>query len=132
MKNGQLPTIQEEHRQASGGCDMIRLSYTLKCWALGAAFLIGFYTIVLTSNPDFAKYNYILAVSTLLFPLAKRAIDVVTDSISPHTVLFSGILPSLLINITIWVFTPIIVAFTLIAFVFYAMGVMTENIRAKP
>ena len=111
---------------------MIRLSYTLKCWGLGAAFLIGFYTIVLTSNPDFAKYDYILAVSTIIFPIAKRAIDVLTDSISPHTVLFSGILPSLLINIAIWIFTPFIVAITIIAFVFYSMGVMTENIRAKP
>ena len=111
---------------------MIRFSYTLKCWALGAAFFIGFHTIVLTSNPDFAKYDYFLAVSTLLFPIAKRAIDVVTDFISPHTVLFSGLLSSLLINMVIWIFTPIIVAFTLMAFIFYAMGVMTENIRAKP
>ena len=111
---------------------MIRLSYTFKCWGLGAAFLIGFYTIVLTSNPAFAKYNDILAVSTLLFPIAKRVIDVLTDSIFPNTVLFSGILSALLINIAIWVFTPIIVAFMLIAFMFYAMGVMTENIRAKP
>ena len=111
---------------------MIRLSYTLKCWALGAAFFIGFYTIVLTSNPDFAKYDYFLAVSTLLFPIAKRAIEVVTDFIAPHTVLVSGVLSSLLINMVIWLSTPIIVAFTLMAFIFYAMGVMTENIRAKP
>ncbi|HSP86047.1 MAG TPA: hypothetical protein VLN09_09975 [Psychrobacter sp.] len=104
---------------------MIRLSYTLKCWVLSAAFLIGFYTIVLTSNPDFAKYNYILAVSTLLFPIAKRAIDVVTDFISPHTTLFSGILSSLLINVAIWIFTPVIVAF--IVFVFYAMGIKYDG-----
>ncbi|WP_372844088.1 hypothetical protein [Psychrobacter sp.] len=110
---------------------MIRLSYTLKCWALGIAFYAGFHAIVLTTNPDFAKYSYILIVSTLLFPIAKRAIDVVIDSISPHTVLFGGILPSLLINIAIWVFTPLIVGFTLIAFILYSMSVMTENMRAK-
>ena len=110
---------------------MIRLSYTLKCWALGITFFIGFYTIVLTSNPDFSKYIYILAVSTLLFPIAKRSIDYVVDFISPHTTLFNGILPSILINIAIWIFTPIIVAFTIIVFILYAMGVITENIREK-
>ncbi|OXL25168.1 hypothetical protein [Psychrobacter sp. DAB_AL32B] len=111
---------------------MIRLSYTLKCWALGVFFYVGFYAIVLTSNPDFAKYIYILGVSTLLFPIAKRAVDVVTDFIAPHTIIFNGLLSSLLINIVIWVFTPFIIALTLFALFFYAMGVMTENIRAKP
>ena len=62
---------------------MIRFSYTLKCWALGISYYVGFYFIVLSSNPDFAKYLYILAVSTLLFPIAKRAVDVITDFIAP-------------------------------------------------
>ena len=110
---------------------MIRLSYTLKCWALGVAFYLGFYTIVLTSNPDFAKYIYILGVSTLLFPIAKRAVDVITDFIAPHTIIFNGLLSSLLINMLIWIFTPFIIALTLIALFFYSIGVMTENIRAK-
>ena len=111
---------------------MIRLSYTLKCWALGITYYLGFYFIVLSSNPDFAKYLYILAISTLLFPIAKRAVDVVTDFIAPHTIIFNGLLSSLLINIVIWVLTPFIVALTLIALLFYGMGVVTENIRAKP
>ncbi|WP_296244855.1 MULTISPECIES: hypothetical protein [unclassified Psychrobacter] len=111
---------------------MIRFSYTLKCWALGIAYLLGFYFIVLSSNPDFAKYLYILAVSTLLFPIAKRAVDVVTDFIAPHTIIFNGLLSSLLINIVIWVLTPIIVALTFVALFFYTMGVITENLRAKP
>ena len=111
---------------------MIRFSYTLKCWALGISYYVGFYFIVLSSNPDFAKYLYILAVSTLLFPIAKRAVDVITDFIAPHTIIFNGLLSSLLINIVIWVLTPFIVAMTLIALLFYATGVVTENIRAKP
>lgn len=111
---------------------MIRFSYTLKCWALSITYYLGFYFIVLSSNPDFAKYLYILAISTLLFPIAKRAVDVVTDFIAPHTIIFNGLLSSLLINIVIWVLTPFIVALTLIALLFYGMGVVTENIRAKP
>ncbi|WP_289047679.1 hypothetical protein [uncultured Psychrobacter sp.] len=107
-------------------------SYTLKCWALGISYYVGFYFIVLSSNPDFAKYPYILAVSTLLFPIAKRAVDVITDFIAPHSIIFNGLLSSLLINIVIWVLTPFIVTMTLIALLFYAMGVVTENIRAKP
>ena len=111
---------------------MIRLSYTLKCWALGIMYYLGFHFIVLSSNPDFAKYIYILVISTLLFPIAKRAVDVVSDFIAPHTIIFNGLLSSLLINIVIWLLTPFIVALTLIAFLFYGMGVLTENIRAKP
>lgn len=111
---------------------MIRLSYTLKCWALGITYYLGFYFIILSSNPDFAKYLYFLAISTLLFPIAKRAVDVVSDLIAPHTIIFNGLLASLLINIVIWLLTPFIVALTLIALFFYGMGVITENIRAKP
>lgn len=111
---------------------MIRFSYTLKCWALGIAYLSGFYFIVLSSNPSFAKYFPILAVNTLLFPIAKRAVDVVTDIIAPHTIIFNGLLLSLCINIVIWLLTPYLVALTVIALLFYGMGVITENIKAKP
>ena len=107
---------------------MIRLSYTLKCWALGVAFFSAFYFIVVMSDPGFSKYIYILALSTLLFPIAKRSVDVMTDFFTPDVELFNGLAPSLLINIIIWIFTPFIVAITVIAFVLYSMGVLTEKI----
>jgi hypothetical protein len=69
-----------------------------------------------------------LGLSTLLFPIAKHAVDVVTDLFAPNILLFNGLLPSLLINIVIWMLTPFIVALTVIAFILYSMGVLTENI----
>lgn len=107
---------------------MIRLSYTLKCWALGVTYFLVFYFMVVLSDPGFSKYIYMLALSTLLFPVAKRAVDVMTDFFTPNTVLFNGLLPSLLINVVIWILTPFIVALTVIAFVLYSMGVLTEKI----
>ncbi|MGP5404134.1 hypothetical protein ACTXNH_03145 [Psychrobacter celer] len=47
---------------------------------------------------------------------------------APNTELFNGLLPSLLINILIWIFTPFIVALAVIAFILHSMGVLTENI----
>lgn len=84
--------------------------------------------MVVMSDPSFSKYIYMLAFSTLLFPIAKRAVDVMTDFFVPDIELFNGLLPSLLINIVIWIFTPFIVALTVIAFVLYSMGVLTEKI----
>ena len=107
---------------------MIRLSYTLKCWALGITYFLVFYFMVVLSDPGFSKYIYMLALSTVLFPVAKRAVDVMTDFFTPNTVLFNGLLPSLLINVVIWILTPFIVALTVIAFVLYSMGVLTEKI----
>ena len=107
---------------------MIRLSYTLKCWALGVTYFLVFYFMVVMSDPGFSKYIYMLALSTILFPVAKRAVDVMTDFFTPNTVLFNGLLPSLLINVVIWILTPFIVALTVIAFVLYSMGVLTEKI----
>ncbi|GAF59616.1 MULTISPECIES: hypothetical protein [Psychrobacter] len=107
---------------------MIRLSYTLKCWALGVTYFLVFYFMVVMSDPGFSKYIYMLALSTLLFPVAKRSVDVMTDFFTPNTVLFNGLLPSLLINVVIWILTPFIVALTVIAFVLYSMGVLTEKI----
>ena len=107
---------------------MIRLSYTLKCWALGITYFLVFYFMVVMSDPGFSKYIYMLALSTVLFPLAKRSVDVMTDFFTPNTVLFNGLLPSLLINVVIWILTPFIVALTVIAFVLYSMGVLTEKI----
>ncbi|HCN17534.1 hypothetical protein DVY93_07845 [Psychrobacter sp. CCUG 69069] len=108
---------------------MRHLSYTLKCWALGVTFFLVFYFTVLVSDPGFSKYIYMLALSTLLFPIAKHAIDVVTDFFTPDTVLFDGLLPALLINTVIWILTPFIVILTVIAFILYSMGILTENIR---
>ncbi|HCT73796.1 MULTISPECIES: hypothetical protein [Psychrobacter] len=107
---------------------MIRLSYTLKCWALGVTYFLVFYFMVVLSDPGFSKYIYMLALSTILFPVAKRAVDVMTEFFTPNTVLFNGLLPSLLINVVIWILTPFIVALTVIAFVLYSMGVLTEKI----
>ncbi|WP_372860784.1 hypothetical protein [Psychrobacter sp.] len=107
---------------------MIRLSYTLKCWALGVTYFLVFYFMVVMSDPGFSKYIYMLALSTLLFPVAKRSVDVMTDFFTPNTVLFNGLLPSLLINVVIWILTPFIVALTVIAFLLYSMGVLTEKI----
>ncbi|MGP5213140.1 hypothetical protein [Psychrobacter immobilis] len=107
---------------------MICLSYTLKCWALGVTYFLVFYFMVVMSDPGFSKYIYMLALSTLLFPVAKRSVDVMTDFFTPNTVLFNGLLPSLLINVVIWILTPFIVALTVIAFVLYSMGVLTEKI----
>lgn len=108
---------------------MMYLSYTLKCWVLGVTFFLVFYFMVVMSDPSFSKYLYMLALSTLLFPIAKRAIDVITDFFTSKNVLFDGLLLSMLINIIIWVFTPFIVALTVIAFICYSVGVMTEHIR---
>ncbi|MES1964669.1 hypothetical protein M0N77_04880 [Psychrobacter sp. AH5] len=107
---------------------MIRLSYTLKCWALAASFFLAFYFITLSSDLSFSKYVYILAVSSLLFPIAKRAVGVMVDAFAPNTVLFDGLLLSLSINIIIWIATPFIVSLIIIAFILYSMGVMTRNI----
>ncbi len=105
------------------------LSYTLKCWALGVTFFLVFYFAVVMSDPSFSKYLYMLTLSTLLFPIAKRAIDATTDFFTSKNVLFNGLLLSMLVNIVIWVFTPFIVALTAIAFICYSVGVMTEHIR---
>ena len=107
---------------------MIRLSYTLKCWALSVAFYAVFYFAILTSDPNFSKHIYFLAVSTLLFPIAKRIIDVVSDSLAPNVVLFNGLLSSLLINIVIWIFTPFITIFALIVFSFYGLNILKRNL----
>ncbi len=37
---------------------MIRLSYTLKCWALGVTYFLVFYFMVVMSDPGFSKYLY--------------------------------------------------------------------------
>ncbi|MGP9493094.1 hypothetical protein [Psychrobacter sp. AOP7-B1-24] len=108
---------------------MIRLSYTLKCWMLGITYFLVFYFMVIMSDPSFSKYIYMLALSTLLFPIAKRAIDVAAESLVPNITLFNGLLSSLFINVIIWLCTPFIVALTVITFVFYSMGVMTERVR---
>lgn len=107
---------------------MIRLSYTLKCWALGITFFAVFYFIVVMSDPGFSKYIYMFALSTLLFPVAKRAVDMMTDYFSPDIELFNGLIPAILINIVIWMLTPFIVALTVIIFILYSMGVLTEKI----
>lgn len=107
---------------------MIRLSYTLKCWALAITYFLVFYFMVVMSDPDFSKYLYILALSTLLFPIAKRAVDMMTDFFTPDLELFNGLLPAILINVLIWILTPFIVALTVIAFMLYSMGVLTEKI----
>lgn len=104
------------------------LSYTLKCWALGVTFFLVFYFMIVMNDPSFSKYVYMLALSTLLFPIAKRAIDAMTDFFTSKNVLFNGLLLSMLLNIFIWIFTPFIVALTVIAFIFYSVGVLTEKI----
>ena len=107
---------------------MIRLSYTFKCWVLSISFFLAFYFVVLLSDPSFSKYVYTLGVSSLLFPISKRAVDVIIDSFAPNNTLFDGLLSSLSINLVIWIATPLIVTLTVIAFILYSMGVMTENI----
>ncbi len=107
---------------------MIHLSYTLKCWALGATFFLVFYFMILMSDPSFSKYTYMLALSTLGFPIAKHTIDVVSDIFTPNALVFNSLLSSLLINIVIWILTPFIVAMTVIAFIFYSMGVLTKKV----
>ena len=107
---------------------MTRLSYPLKCWALSIAFYTVFYFGILTSDPSFSKYIYILGISTLLFPISKRVIDVIGDSLAPNVVLFNGLLPSLLLNIVIWIFTPFIAIFALIAFSFYSLNILKKNL----
>ena len=115
------------YRKAWGGNDMIRLSCSLKCWALAITYFLVFYFMVVMSDPGFGKYIYMLALSTLLFPIAKRAVDVMTDFFTPDLELFNGLLPSILINVVIWILTPFIVALTVIAFMLYSMGVLTEK-----
>lgn len=117
------------HKKNYGGTAMMYLSYTLKCWALGVTFFLVFYFMVVMSDPSFSKYIYMLALSTLLFPIAKRAIDAMTDFFTSKNVLFDSLLLSMLLNIIIWIFTPFIVALTVIAFICYSIGVMTEHIR---
>lgn len=118
-----------DYQNSLGETNMIRLSYTLKCWMLGITYFLVFYFMVIMSDPSFSKYIYMLALSTLLFPIAKRAIDVAAESLVPNITLFNGLLSSLFINVIIWLCTPFIVALTVITFVFYSMGVMTERVR---
>ena len=110
---------------------MIRFSYTLKCWTLSTVFYSVFYFSVLMTDPDFGKYNHMLALSTLLFPISKRAIDVLSDSLKLDFDMFDGFLSPLLINITIWLLTPFIVFLTFIAFLAYGMGVVKRNLNGR-
>ena len=106
---------------------MIRLSYSLKCWALSITFFTVFYFGVLIGDPSFDKYTYVLAVSTLLFPISKRIVDVISDSVAPNIILFNGLLSSLLINIVIWLLTLFIAALTLIGFIFYSANILKKR-----
>ena len=107
---------------------MIRLSYTLKCWTLSITFYGVFYFGILPSAPDFSKYSIILGVSTLLFPISKRAVDVVGDSLAPNVEIFNGLLWSLLLNIVIWILTPFIATLALFAFAFYSANILRKNL----
>ena len=107
---------------------MIRLSYTLKCWALSISFYAAFYFGILVDAPNLSKYVYMLGVSTVLFPISKRIIDFLGDSLAPNLVLFKGLLLSLLINIAIWIFTPVIIVLALIMFLFHGLNILRQNI----
>lgn len=104
------------------------LSYTLKCWALGVTFFLVFYFMMVMSDPSFSKYLHMLALSTVLFPIAKRTIDAITDFFTSNNVLFNSLLPAMMLNIVIWIFTPFIVALTVVAFICYSLGMLTEHI----
>ena len=107
---------------------MIRLSYSVKCLFLGLTFYAVFYFLIVPSAPSFSKYVYFLAVSTLLFPIAKRLTNAAADSLAPNVVLFGGLLTSLLITIIIWILTPFIILFALVVFSFYGLNILKKNL----
>lgn len=107
---------------------MIRMSYTLKCWALSITYYVVFYFGIFPSDPTFSKYIYPLAISTLSFPIAKHVVDIVSDALAPNVIIFNGLLLSLLINIVIWILTPIITILTLVVFLFHSLIVLKNNV----
>ncbi|MBO1530104.1 hypothetical protein J3492_02615 [Psychrobacter sp. F1192] len=107
---------------------MLRLNYTLKCWSLGIIFFTLFYFGILANDPSLNKYLYSLAISTVLFPIAKQAVDVVGEYINPDIDMFNGLLSALLINILIWIFTPFIAAFALLSFLFYSIYTFKDSL----
>ncbi len=107
---------------------MIRLSYTLKCWALSTIFYSVFYFGLIPSITSLDKYLTILGLSTLFFPIAKRAIDVIGYSLAPNVEIFNGLLLSLLLNIIIWILTPFIATLAIIAFASHSITVLKRNL----
>ncbi len=106
---------------------MLRMSYTLKCWALGITFFVLFYFGILTSDPSSSSYFYLLAVSTLLFPIAKRVVDVVGEYLIPDIDMFNGLLSAIIINILIWFLTPFIAVLALLSFIFYSVYTLNSS-----
>ena len=107
---------------------MIRLNYTLKCWALSTIFFTLFYFGVLTNDPSLTKHTYLRAVSTLLLPIAKRVVDVVGEYLIPDTDIFNNLLSAIIINILIWFFTPFIALLALLSFLFYSVYTLKNSL----
>lgn len=101
---------------------MLRVSYSIKCWLLSFSFYIMFYFIIYAQGHASIEQLYLLAVSTLLFPISRRIIDILCDALIPNTSIFNGLLLPLIINSLIWLLTPFIVSLTLISFIFYAIS----------
>lgn len=106
---------------------MLRLSYTLKCWALSTIFFTLYYFGIMKNDPSLTKYTYLLIISTLLFPIAKHAVDVVGEYLIPDIDIFNGLLSSILINLLIWFFTPFIAALAILSFLFYTVYTLKNS-----
>jgi len=65
---------------------MLQVSYSIKCWLLSFSFYMMFYFIVFAKGYASIELLYLLGVSTLLFPISKRIIDALCDTLIPNIV----------------------------------------------
>ena len=101
---------------------MLQVSYSIKCWLLSFSFYMMFYFIVFANGYASIELLYLLGVSTLLFPISKRIIDALCDTLIPNTALFHGLLLPFIINSLIWLLTPFIIALTLVVYTVCAIS----------
>ena len=101
---------------------MLQVSYSIKCWLLSFSFYMMFYFIVFAKGYASIELLYLLGVSTLLFPISKRIIDALCDTLIPNTALFHGLLLPFIINSLIWLLTPFIIALTLVVYTVCAIS----------
>lgn len=117
-----MPVCQISARFGVMRSHMLRVSYSIKCWLLGFSFYIIFYFIIFAKGYASIEFLYLLGVSTLLFPISKRIVDVLCDTFIPNTSIFNGLLLPFIINSIIWLLTPFIISLTLIVYIFCAVS----------
>jgi len=117
-----MPVCQISARFGVMRSHMLQVSYSIKCWLLSFSFYMMFYFIVFAKGYASIELLYLLGVSTLLFPISKRIIDALCDTLIPNTALFHGLLLPFIINSLIWLLTPFIIALTLVVYTVCAIS----------